>query len=416
MTTSSTIEATAQPPACLERGPARDRLWTTRFVLLLTVMVAFGFAFSIFFLLPKYLATQLFAGAQAIGRVSAAAMLAGVLCVPLLGPWIDRSRRRLLIAGGAMLMGVSSIGFVWVDTVGPYIFVLRALQGVAFTLVFNAAAALTADLAPPRRLGQAIGYFGVSVLCTNAMAPLAAEAIAERAGWAPVFVLGGVAATLSAGLALRIREPSQPRRPAAFSYRGLLSRPRVAVLLVAAVCGCALGTMFTFTQPFALQQGIHTFGGFFASYTLGALVMRVGLGSVADRFGRQRVGAATLVLYGLVVLATAGLRPGWLEPLGAVFGVAHGLFYPAMTAFAVEHVERDRRGVMLTLFNGAFNAGVAVSVAVLGAVAEAHGYPIIFVLVGLVTLATAAALARIRIGNGEPIGGPHSPPTVKRIE
>ncbi len=416
MTTSSTIEVTAQPSAHLERAPARDRLWTRRFVLLLAVMIAFGFAFSIFFLLPKYLATELGAGARAIGQVTATAMLAGVLCVPLLGPWIDRGQRARLIAGGAVLMGLSSIGFIWVDAVGAYILVLRALQGVAFTLVFNAAAALTADLAPPQRLGQAIGYFGVAVLSTNAMAPLVAEPIAERAGWTPVFVLGGITAAASAGLALRLREPAPPRRAAGFSYRGLLSRPRLAVLLVAAVCGCALGTMFTFTQPFALQQGLQTFGGFFASYTLGALVMRVGLGSMADRFGRQRVGVVSLVLYGLVVMATGGLRPGWLEPLGALFGIAHGLFYPALTAFALEHVGRDRRGVMLTLFNGAFNAGVGVSVAVLGVVAEAHGYPIIFVLVGLVTLATAGVLARIRSSSDDAVSLAHSPPTVKRIE
>ena len=71
---------------------------------------------------------------------------------------------------------------------------------------------------------------------------------------------------------------------------------------------------------------------------------------------------------------------------------------------------------MLTLFNGAFNAGVAVSLGVMGVVAEAHGYPIVFVSVGVVTLATAAALAWIRPSAQPATSLAHSPPTVKRSE
>ena len=58
--------------------------------MLLAIQLAHGFAFSSFFLLPKFLTTELGAGPELIGRITAVAGIAGVLSVPLVGIWIDR--------------------------------------------------------------------------------------------------------------------------------------------------------------------------------------------------------------------------------------------------------------------------------------------------------------------------------------
>jgi MFS family permease len=92
--------------------------------------------------------------------------------------------------------------------------------------------------------------------------------------------------------------------------------------------------MFTYPQPYALELGMTSVRGFFIAYCSFALAARVLLGPFTDRLGRFPVAVAALNLYTLVVLATAGLRPGMLEPLGALMGLAHGLFFPA--------VQRDR--------------------------------------------------------------------------
>ena len=110
---------------------------------------AISLATSVFFLLPMYLAIELHAGPRAIGQVTAAAMVAGVLITPLLGPLIDRGRRRRLVIVGSVAMVAGSLGFVWVDAVGPYVMGLRILQGIAFTVAFNTVATLVTDLSPP---------------------------------------------------------------------------------------------------------------------------------------------------------------------------------------------------------------------------------------------------------------------------
>jgi MFS family permease len=394
VTTSSTFNA-VRPAAESGRQATPERLVSRQFVLLLALLVAFGFSFSVFLLLPKYLAVEHHAGARTIGAISAAAMLSGVLCVPLIGIWIDRYPRRPLVVVSALAMGVASAGFALVDAVGTSIVFLRLVQGVAFTMLFNAVATLVTDLASPQRLGQALGLFGVAMLSTNAIAPMVAEPLADWAGWAPVFVLAGLSGAVAAGLGLSIREQRDATPQSQSPVRGLLSPRKLFVLGIAAVVGAALGTMFTFTQPFALGQGITRLSDFFLGYTVAALVVRLGFGNVADRLGRQRVSVAALLLYGAVVAATAALRPGTLGLLGALFGIAHGVFYPAMTALAVQGVPRAQRGSTLTYFNGAFNAGVGVSVAAFGLVADAYGYPFVFIATGILTLAAAVGLSRV---------------------
>ena len=57
--------------------------WFTREVAqILIVQVVFGFGWSLYLLMPKFMTTALHAGPDAIGLISAAAGFAGLLTVP----------------------------------------------------------------------------------------------------------------------------------------------------------------------------------------------------------------------------------------------------------------------------------------------------------------------------------------------
>jgi MFS family permease len=150
--------------------------------------------------------------------------------------------------------------------------------------------------------------------------------------------------------------------------------------------------MFTFTQPLALSLGDKNISPLFAGYTIMALAVRLMFGKLADRFGRARVSGAALALYSLVVATTAGLSQGWLGVVGLGFGVAHGVFYPALNALALEGVARGARGTVGAHFNAAFNGGVFIVTFCFGQIAQAHGYRIVFLLVAGLTVTGSFAL------------------------
>jgi MFS family permease len=372
------------------RQPAADRLLSAGFVRLLVAQVCFGYAFSSWFLLPKFLVTELAAGPAEIGQVTALHGLFVVVFLPAMGVAVDRFGRRDFLTAGAVLMAATSLAFPAVESVGPLLFVLRALHGIAFAMAFVAGATLAVDEAPPERLGQAIGLFGLSFLSMNAIAPAASEEIALRVGWPATFVIAAVFALVSAGLSRRLhdRRVAPPPGAASPGLLELMLRPRqLRITAVIALVGVALGAMFTFHQPFALELGMTHVRSFFVAYAIAAVVLRVGFGHWIDRAGRRRVVIATLSLYVVAVAGMSQLEPGWLALYGFGLGVSHALFHPAYNALAVEGTGELERGKLMGLFQAGFNAGSAAGTLALGELAERAGYPAVFLVAGACVLA-----------------------------
>lgn len=399
--------STPSPSVALEpRNPGShvapsEALLTPPFVLMLCVQFCFGLAFSTFFLLPKYLTREFHASSAAIGAVAAIALLSGVIATPVLGAAIDRGARRPAITYGAFVNGLCGGAFAWIHSVSLPLYLLRTVHGVSYALVFNAIVTLAADLAPPKKLGQAIGLCGAAGMLSNAIAPAIAERIADQRGWGPVFLLAGGAALLAALLSLFIRERrEEPTRPVSEHELGasalaLVRDPkRAGAFVCAAAAGAAFGALFTFTQPFALSLGARQVSGFFVGYTLCALTVRLFFGGLGDNWGRERVAFAALVLYGLVACMTSQLRPSLLFPLGCGLGLAHGLLYPAINAIGASDVPRARRGAVMSYFSACFYGGFALWVFGLGVLAKSYGYPLVFVLSGLLVWSSIAFLPK----------------------
>jgi len=175
---------------------------------------------------------------------------------------------------------------------------------------------------------------------------------------------------------------------------GSLAASTWPVQLGSLLMGAGLGVMFTFVQPFALEQGAQKVGQLFLGYAAAATAVRVFLGGVSDRAGSARVAAAALGLYACTVLATSQLTPEILVYLGISLGLSHGFLYPALTAAGLCHVHRQNRGKFLGWMAFCFNAGFALTVLLLGPCADRFGYPPIFIVAGLCLTLGVIPLAR----------------------
>jgi MFS family permease len=397
-TVRSTLESPARDPAPAGIGPARRRrtpLLTRSFAVLMLSQASFGYAFSSFFLLPKFLVTQLAASPRDVGLAMAIYGLAALACIPAMGVAVDRFGRRDFLTAGSLLMAATCLGFLAVDDIGALLFALRGLQGAAFAMAFVAGVTLAVDEAPVERLAQAIALIGLAMLSMNAIAPVALELIADRLGWAWGFGAAAGAALVASVLSRGVRDGA-PGRTATEPVPGLWDVMRhpaqVRIAVMVALAGTAFGAMITFHQPFALALGRAHVSSFFVAYAAAAIVIRIGFGEVIDRAGWRRVSVASLVLYGCVVTAMARLDLGSLALFGAGLGVAHGLFYPALNAIAVAGRGREERGKVMALFQAAFTVGFTAGNYAFGLMAESAGYEAVFITAGLCPFAALAVL------------------------
>ena len=398
-----------RPPA--PRPPASGSpLGVPAFRALLWAQGFFGVAWSVFLILPKYLAVEFGASTARIGWLMASASIANVV----VAPWVARFGTRYGALGtmllGNLIMVVGSLGYVFVDAAGAWAFTFRILQGLAWAFMFSSAAVVAMRLAPPGRAGQAIALHGSSNLVTNAVGPALAEPLLAHYGRAATFAGAAFMALLGFCFTLRLRrllppfdphggEDAAPEAPALLPRaRGpgaSLARPRAvlpgALVSTAVVLGLGCGIMFVLYQPLALSRGYTHVSSFLVAYTVAAVSVRLFFGRITDRIGPAPVAVWSFIGYGGVVAAMAALGPGGLLLLGALFGLAHGVFFPAFTTLALSSVPAAARTRSMAWINGAFNAGITTTGG-LGLLAEHLGFGPVFVGAGLIVSATGIGL------------------------
>jgi MFS family permease len=358
-----------------------------------------------FVLLPLHL-RYLGATDGQLGVIMACYSATAIVAQPVVGAWVDRGGRRAFLVVGALLTsGVAFLFAVVPNALGLFP-LLRALQGIAFSIFFIANFTVVVDLVPPDRRGQALGIFGISGLVSGAVGPALGEGLVRVAGFRGLFLAAAVLPLLAAGIAARLRLPPDPRPRAAGEglpglVRGILTAPRLPMTLGAAF-GLGQGVMFTFFPTYGVDLGVRWVGLFAVAYSGAALVLRATASGVVDTVGRRAIiipamalqAGATVLLAALSPLVHALALPAapFLAMAGLLAGAAHGLLYPALTALVVDLTPPDRRGRVVGVFMAFILVGQAGGAAGFGLLAHAVGYGAMFAILG-VALAGASALA-----------------------
>lgn len=409
-----TLTTQSHPSGALTAPSAADeRLFSPAFLRLLFVQMLFGLSYSTFLLLPKFLRLELGASATEIGRVGGAATIAAAVVAPFVGSVTVKYSRFAVLVFALCIEAIGAFGFCFVTEVGPFVYCLRALQGMAWVMVFNVTATMAADIAPESRMAQAIGYLGTAMLATNALAPAVAEPVSIRFGYTTIFLAAGclVGLSLLNLVGLRVQGAHAPAievPPGA--ERSLKSARTLSVHYGSLLLGAGIGSMFTYVQPYALERGAQVVGPFFFGYVGTAVFVRVAFARLADTVGPARVFLFAQALYAATVAASAFLQPSWLVFLGMGLGVSHGFAYPALTAMGFSGVPRALRGRFMSGYTFAFNLGFALTVMTLGPVVDRYGYVALFLTVaGFIASGVPVTFFSLRARVTRP--RPHSPLT-----
>lgn len=358
-----------------------------------------------FILLPLHI-RQLGGTEAEIGVVMAVYSAIGIVCQPLVGPWVDVVGRRPFMLAGIALVLLSTAVAAAVSSI-PALGVVRALQGLGFSAFFVSNYSYVIDLVPPERRGWALGIYGISGMISTALTPLAGEAIVRFLGFRPLFGLCGLLAAVALALVWPLRErprgESQPVRARELARAGLgdLLHRHMAVTVF---FGLGTGTISVFVPTFAEDLGVRTLALFYTAYAIAAMAVRVVGGRLIDTRGRRAVIVPSMflqvvasgVLAALALPAAAGVRP--LPPLvaaGLLAGAAHGFLYPGLAALVADQAPEARRGAVVGVFSAVFLVGNAGGASAFGYVAHGIGYASMWGVLTALLLAGAAISLRL---------------------
>jgi MFS family permease len=361
-----------------------------------------------FVLLPLYI-QQLGGTEVEIGFVMGLYSGVGIVCQPLIGPWVDViGRRPFMLLGVALNVSASLLAALAGGV--PLLALVRVVHGLAFSAFFVGAFSYVVDIIPPAQRGWALGIYGVSGFVSTAFAPLLGEWIVRRSGFRTLFLLSAALAALTAAMVWPMRDAPRDTvlRLAPGRMRAALEDVVRLPMLVSVFFGLGSGTVFAFMPTFAEDLGVTTLSLFYTGYAAAAIAVRIAGGRLIDTRGRRAVivpsmfvqAAGALLLAALGVLVTRTSATPVVPALvlaGLISGGAHGFLYPGLAALVTDDTPAERRAAVVGLFSAMFLVGQTIGAFLFGWVAHAAGYAIMWsALTVLLTLggAVSTGLAR----------------------
>ena len=348
-------------------------------------------------LLPR-LTDELGIGKQAAG-VLAGSYAAGALLGALPAGWlVSRVGVRPVVLSGLGLMAVSGLVFAFGDSVAV-LDAARFAQGLGSSFSWAGAFAWLAGAVEPGRRGQVLGSaFGAAVFGVQ-LGP-AVGALANAVGRGPAFSTTVLFAAALAVWALRTPAPragAAPATPAAaLRDRGMLAG--VWLTLLPALAFGVLDVLAPLRLAVLGAGAVALSVTFFAAAGVEAVISPLS-GRVSDRRGPAFVAGLALPA-GAVGMVVVG-APDVLWLLAIVVVVVSGVLGLAwLPAMALLTTGADRigldHGYAFAFFNLGWSAGFAVGAAGGGALAQAGGDRLPYLLAAGAYAATAVGFARWR--------------------
>ncbi len=330
-------------------------LYTKNLLILLTSVCLFFSSFYLLFpTLPLYV--QHIGGNQRdVGLIIGIFTLSSVLFRPLAGNLIDTYGRRTLLLIGVLIFCSAPIFYNSSSTVRALVAV-RIFHGTGIAAFTVSSIAMIADMSPPHRRGEALGAFGLSAMVALSGSPALGTWVVTHFSFGGVFFTEAILAVTSLFLSLLVKESLHTKKDSRNkqNLKGVFL-PSLIIFL----CTLTYGSIVSFLPFFG--GNITDSGLYYIAYALSSIGIRIPVGRISDRVGRQKI-----ILPGLLTISVALLLLSLADSSllfvvsGFVYGLGFSSVYPILTALLIDRVPEGARAQALSIFTASFDLGIAL--------------------------------------------------------
>ena len=350
-------------------------------------------------LIPVY-AVELGAGGFMVGLIVASFNISRTLLSPFSGPISDKWGRKRFIASGLLIYAVLSVFYVLPKNAETLI-LIRLLHGMASLLVVPVAMALTADIAPPQKLGRYMGTLNMAIMIGLGFGPAMGGIIRDNLGFNTAFyIMGGLALITSLMVAVFIPADkahlSDIKRPKPYPVRKIIAhRTAAGILIMRFFSASGQGSVYTFLPILAMkidlsssQVGIILTMNIF----LIAFLQRIS-GELADRINPKYLIIAGTFASGITVLGMPfvhGFIP--ILILNILMGIANGLSLPGGLVITARLGQTMGMASIMSLNDAAWGLGFIVSPILSGLILDWIGVSYVFIIGSLLIVLGGVAV------------------------
>ena len=341
--------------------------------------------------LPVFLAGKGFAETE-IGMIMGAAAGAALFVRPWIGIQVDTRGSRPVLLSGQVLLFLSIMGLIWAEHIASFIG-LRLVYGIAIALYGTGAVTFASSIGTGKTNSNAIALYTLMTMFGLGASMSLAQFFFDSYGFTVIVFIASVSIAL-AFCVMKFRAHSfalSGKKDGTVPFMEVLRiREVIATSVGQFGASFAFGALFTFIPLASIQNGISFYSFFFIAFAVTVIFSRFFVQRIIDQFGLERT---CVYSYGGMVLGV--LLPAFpLSPLvlisaGLCYGVGLGIIFPAFVILLVQRTGASSRGTSLGILIAAGDIAMALSVTILGGVAEHFGYVYLF---GATTTILAACM------------------------
>lgn len=358
-------------------------IWNRDFTLLWVANFLMATAF--YFLLPTvppYSTDVLGAGTGQVGYLISIYTVSAVAVRPLAGYLLDARGRRVTYLAGLAFFAGFLFTYGWAPSFA-LLLAIRFLHGLAWGTLTTGGSTVAADLLPPPRRGEGLGYYGLTMSLAMAFGPLLASRVLGDGQYGRLFLIAGAIATAALLMGLLIRYPRVAPSGKTLSLDSFIDRKTLPIATINLLTMCGYGGIISFITLFAAERGLDG-SIFFLFYAAALSLSRPFAGRIQDRHGPNAILGSGLVLLAIGFFVLAGARSvPTLAAASVLLGLGNGNVGPTLQAMALGLVAPERRGVASSTLFSATDLGIGLGSTILGWVADATSLGTMFTVSGL---------------------------------
>jgi predicted MFS family arabinose efflux permease len=370
-----------------EQQELRTKLWTKSFIAL-TISALFLFM-NLQMLLssfPSYVKGEFQVGDIMVSLVTSVFALTAIASRFMTAFLMRKvSRNVLLYIGLAIAAAITSL-YVVADSIGSLL-LMRVGYGIGFGIASTIIPTIVSQIIPSKRMGEGIGYFGLSTSLAMSIGPMIGLNVMKQSGFGTLAMIGTFTILLAFPVLLFSRSlPAQPKKqpiarsiestePPKIPFNTKLVLPAILNVLLAITYGGLLSFIALFGESVHLEQ----VGLFFLFNAITIIIIRPISGRLFDKRGPAAVliPAAVCVVASLAVLSYTTSMP-MLIVSALLYGLGFGAIQPTIQAWMLRTSTPAQYGMANSMFYNSTDLGVASGAIILGAISAASDYGMMY--------------------------------------
>ena len=327
--------------------------------------------------LPLYLIDEFHAEKSLAGVVLSLFAFAGMLSRPFSGFLVDTFRRKPLYLLCYFLFTVHFAGYLLAGTL-LVLAVLRAAQGLIFSIATTSSTTVVVDLLPVDKQGRGIGIFGVTTSAGILFGPLTGLTVLTHYSFHAVFAvaLAISAVALLIGATIRMEKQLPPTKPdehrKKFSIKNIILAQGLRMALCVILVMFLYGALIHYLTLFVRERDITTEPGyFFVLLSLGLILGRLVGGWLVDKgFLLLPVIIGKLCMIATVFVLGADI----FLPSALLCGLGYGIIFPSYQTIFIRLASGEQRGIAISTYRTATDFGTGFAILCGGLIAELSSF------------------------------------------